>query len=144
MCETVRTLQRGGLTGVCGPGIASCQLTNSECQCAELRPRDGPGWSQVAWAWIPALACDVEAAPQPPSPSFLTCSFFVPGWVRLESAGKLQDLPHGTKLSGNVLCCSEALRSPGGEGLGVDVQCSGELERVRVNGTMHMNQEGWR
>lgn len=21
--------------------------------------------------------------------------------------------------------------------------CSGELERVRVNGTMHMNQEGW-
>lgn len=61
----------------------------------------------------------------------------------MESVGKLQDLPRGTKLSGNVLCCSEALRSPGGEGLGVKVQCSGELERVRVNGTMHMNQEGW-
>lgn len=64
-------------------------------------------------------------------------------WVRLESVRKLQDLPRDTKLSGNVLCCPEALGSPGGEGLGVEVQCSGELERVRVKGTMHMNQEGW-
>lgn len=40
----VSTLQREGLEGVCGPGTASCQLPNSECQCAELRPRAGPGW----------------------------------------------------------------------------------------------------